>query len=289
MADLAGSMPALKISTAELKKWGTLWLSDKVPKTNEAKKPRAFNKEQGVRFTKFLDQEVAKQLATMLGGIPVVQATGKTIRPSKDCVEWGAVRVVGGVRPQNFDVAYRPDGPRIAFDSKTLNDLKSVGKNWQNMVNDLATEAATVHTRFPYAIVAFIVVIPKPALGEKQQADIIRTLERLASRATVLDQTHLAEVISVVIWDPATGGIDPGVPPKASVLRVEEFSKRLHPHYLQRYKGLPPHDQEAGVNEADEQENNGEELDQNAEDKEELPRLEKAPRPKRKPARRPRR
>lgn len=29
------------------------------------------------------------------------------------------------------------------------------------MINDLGTEATTVHTRFPYAIVAFLVVVPK--------------------------------------------------------------------------------------------------------------------------------
>jgi hypothetical protein len=176
--------------------------------------------------------------------IPVVQTTGKSLRPEKeDAVEWGAVRIIGGIRPQNFDVAYRPDGPRIAFDSKTLNDRKSVGKNWQNMVNDLATEAATVHTRFPYAVVGFMVVIPRPALGEKQESDIIRTLERMASRHDVLDQTHLAEVISVIVWNPANGSIDPDTPPPNSKLRVEKFSETLYPHYVRRYKGLPPHDE----------------------------------------------
>jgi len=97
----------------------------------------------------------------MLGDIPIVSGSSKKLIPSEaDCVELGPARIIGGVRPQNFDVAYRPDGVRVAFDSKTLNDLKSAGKNWQNMVNDLATEAATVHTRFPYALVAFIVAIP---------------------------------------------------------------------------------------------------------------------------------
>ena len=73
--------------------------------------------------------------------------------------------IVGGIRKQNYDVAYRPDGVRFAFDSKTLNVADSMGKNWQNMVNDLATEASTVHTRFPMAVVAFLVLIPVPALG----------------------------------------------------------------------------------------------------------------------------
>ena len=52
-------------------------------------------------------------------------------------VEVGPVRVIGGVRPQNFDVGYRPDAIRFAFDSKSLNDRESIGKNWQNMINDL--------------------------------------------------------------------------------------------------------------------------------------------------------
>lgn len=66
-----------------------------------------------------------------------------------NCVEIGPVRVEGGIRPQNFDAGYRPIidqvlDVRFAFDSKTLNDTKSVGKNWLNMVNDIATESATV-------------------------------------------------------------------------------------------------------------------------------------------------
>ena len=160
-----------------------------------------------------------------------------------NCVELGPARVIGGVRPQNFDVAYRPDGLRVAFDSKTLNDLKSVGKNWQNMVYDLATEASTVHSRFPYAIVAFMVVIPLPALGTKQQNDIVRTLERLADRKNVLNQNHLAEVISLIIWDPNTGQVVPDIPPQNSNLRVEKFSDIFYPIYVNRYKGLPPHDE----------------------------------------------
>jgi hypothetical protein len=110
------------------------------------------------------------------------------------------------------------------------------------MVNDLGSEATTVHTRFPYTIVAFIVVVPKPALGEKQEHDIIRTLERLGTRENVIDQPHLAEAISLVVWDPATGEICEEVPPADSDLRVERLSSQIQPIYYNRYKGLPPHD-----------------------------------------------
>jgi hypothetical protein len=249
MAHLADSMPEIKINRDELKKWGTLWLGeqgdpDKKTGAIGTKKPNRFTKRQSVNFASFIDQAVAKALAEMLGKIPVVQSNGKSLRPAaEDVVEWGAVRVIGGIRPQNFDVAYRPDGPRVAFDSKTLNDKKSVGKNWQNMVNDLATESATVHTRYPYAVVGLMFVIPKPALGEKQEADIIRTLERLGSRADVIDQHHLAEAVGMVVWHPETGEVDPDIPAPTSTLRVEKFSERLYPHYVERYKGLPPHDE----------------------------------------------
>ena len=235
-------MPALILPIAELQKWGNLWLGDVNPENGKPKEKQCFDRFQSVNFAAFVDQEFGKCLAKMLGDISVKPAAKGLIPPSEECVEVGAVRIIGGVRPQSFDVAYRPDGPRVVFDSKTLNDIKSVGKNWQNMINDLATEATTVHTRFPYAIVSFMVLIPTPCLGVKQQADIIRTLERLGSRTNVLNQSHLAEVISLVIWDPQTGLVDSSIPPKDSPLRIEKFSDTLYPHYVSRYKGLPPHD-----------------------------------------------
>jgi hypothetical protein len=179
----------------------------------------------------------------MLGNIPILSPPSSTslLPPQNDCLEKGNTRVIGGVRPQNFDLVYRPDGVRIAFDSKTLNDRKSVGKNWQNMVNDLSTEATTVHTRFPYAVVAFLIAIPKPALASAQASDIARTLERLGKRKDVLNQFHLAEVISLVVWNPDTGDIDNVIPSSVSQLRIEKFSDNLYQHYLERYKGLPPH------------------------------------------------
>lgn len=204
----------------------------------------AFDKKQGMDFGLTFDRAVGKALSTMLGNIPIVEykSASTLLPPQPDCVEVGPARVIGGVRPQNFDVAYRPDGIRIAYDSKTLNDQKSIQKNWQNMVNDLGTEATTVHTRFPYAIVGFLVAVPKPALRNSQKADIIRTLERLATRENVIDQSHLAEAIAFVVWDPETGEIDPEIPAADSPLRYEKFMSKIHRCYVERYKGLPPHD-----------------------------------------------
>lgn len=174
--------------------------------------------------------------------INIEWTTKELLPPHENCVEVGPARIIGGIRPQNFDVAYRPDGPRIVYDSKTLNDASSIPKNWQNMVNDLGTEATTVHTRFPYAIVAFIVAVPKPAIRGSQQADLIRTLERLATREAVIDQAHLAEAIAFVVWDPDTGLVDTETPSQTSTLHLNNFMSKIHRCYVQRYKGLPPHD-----------------------------------------------
>lgn len=237
-------MPNILIDLENLLTWGRLWLS-RTGSNDNTKEPCRFDKKQGMDFSKkVLDPSIAKAIATMLGEVPIVEPINNKslLPPQPDCVEIGDTRVIGGIRPQNFDLAYRPDGLRIAYDSKTLNDTESVRKNWQNMINDLATEATTVHTRFPYALVAFLVAIPRPALDIAQELDIIRTLERLSGRRSVQNQNHLAEVISFIVWDPENGQIINDVPDQNSNLRIENFSKIINPIYLERYKGLPPHD-----------------------------------------------
>ncbi len=232
-------MPALSIDCQVLAAFGNHWAKQVGKKKSAAlsRSPPYSSGELGNLF----DAAVGDALATMLGGIPIVKPGSKQLVASQtDCVEVGPVRVVGGVRPQNFDVGYRPDGLRFAFDSKTLNDKESIGKNWQNMINDLATEATTVHSRFPYAVVAFIVALPKPAIGSGLSA-ILGTLERLGGRRLVDEPEHRAEAISLVIWEPSTGLIDTALPDPASPLRVERFSEYVERSYIDRYKGLPPH------------------------------------------------
>jgi hypothetical protein len=233
---LLQNLPTILISPADLLGFGTRWqINRSLPRT-----PPNSSSELG----RMIDLKVGSALAVMLGSIPVVTPTGNALVPlQSDCVEVGPVRVVGGVRPQNFDVGYRPDGLRIAFDSKTLNDKKSVGKNYQNMINDLATEATTVHARFPFAIVAFMVVIPTPCLVSPHKESISFTLERMSDRSSPQDTNHKAEVISLVLWDPQTGIIDPNWPHSNSILRIEKFSQKLEQVYFERYKGLPPHNE----------------------------------------------
>ena len=159
------SIPDIVFDTTALEHWGDKWKStigsQKKDGTETEKRTCFFDKKQGMDFTKeVIDPTVASALAIMLGNIPVVSPQSSTtlLPPPRypDCVEVGDTKVVGGVRPQNFDIAYRPDGIRIAYDSKTLNDEASVKKNWNNMINDLAAEASTVHIRFPFALAVFL-------------------------------------------------------------------------------------------------------------------------------------
>ena len=239
-------MPQISIPQATLAQWGAFWLgasgSAKADGNPQQKRPNSFDKKQGMEFGRVFDEAFGAALAKMLGDVSVVRPNANALTPTEsDCVEVGTARVIGGIRPQNYDVAYRPDGPRVVFDSKTLNDESSIRKNWQNMINDLASEAATVHIRFPFCIVAFIVVMPAPAVRSPQLRGIVNTLERLGSRKDELDQHHLAEAISLVLWNPSDGEIAAGTPPQGSPLHLHEMSKRIEAAYMDRYQHLPPH------------------------------------------------
>ena len=229
------TMPPIAIAQADLLRFGQTWIS------NGERLSRTPPQSSG-ELGKLFDTAVGLALATMLGGIPLVSPNSNSLTPPQaDCVEVGPVRIIGGVRPQNFDVGYRPDGVRFAFDSKTLNDRESIGKNWQNMINDLATEATTVYSRFPHALVAFMVIYPAPCVSVAHQKATIETLERLARRSSVDGPPYMAEAISLVLWNPVDGTIDRDIPSSSSPLRIEKFSEQVEAAYVGRYKGLPPH------------------------------------------------
>jgi len=228
---LLEDMPAIEIKSEVFRPWGEKWLAHK-----------AFNKEEGMGFGLIFDDQVGKALACMLGGIEVITPSQNDLLPKKpNAVEVGPVRIIGGIRPQNYDVGYRPDGVRFVFDSKTLNDTRSVGKNFQNMVNDLATEATTVHTRFPYAVVGFMVVIPTPCFHGAIRNRFTRMLDRLVGRSSPIDLAHRAEAVSLVLWDPERLVVDRVWPPPESLLRIEAFSRQVQAQYDERYAGMPPH------------------------------------------------
>ena len=201
-------------------------------------------KASGEQLGRLCDRAVGHALAQMLGGIPEAAPARSTslLPPQPDCVEIGPARVIGGIRPQNFDVAYRPDGVRFAYDSKTLNTRTSLSKNYQNMINDLGTEAATVHTRFPSAIVAFIVAVPEPCLAGHRR-NLTSALTRLCGRRATGGDVHKAEAIALVVWNPADGTIDATWPQIGSLLRIESFSTQVEQCYTDRFAGLPPHNE----------------------------------------------
>lgn len=229
------TMPTIAIPPDDLIPFGHAWIANN---RRLSRTPPNSSTQLGNLF----DIKVGEALSVMLGNIPIIVPNMYTLIPAvADCVEVGPCRVVGGIRPQNFDVGYRPDGVRFVYDSKTLNDEDSVRKNYQNMINDLGTEATTVHTRFPYAIVAFIVVVPTPCLQSPQREALTDTLERLSQRDSPLDSNHKAEGISLVVWDPTNGSIDGTWPNPNSCLRIERFSDQIEQNYIGRYKGLPPH------------------------------------------------
>ena len=228
-------MPAIGISPSQLAPFGQKWI-------DRGGSLGGTPPQSSAELVQLFDATVGDALAVMLGDIPIVRPNANSLASQhRDCVEVGPVRIIGGVRPQNFDVGYRPDGPRFVFDSKSLNSTDSIRKNWQNMVNDLSTEATTVHSRFPYAVVAFMVVFPNPSLAEPQRSAIVETLERLARRVSVEDPVYMAEVISLVLWNPEDGTIDSSEPDVSSPLRIETFSAQVQEVYTARYKGLPPH------------------------------------------------
>jgi hypothetical protein len=238
MAVLA-QMPAIRLGPAQLAPFGVQWAAN-----NRCLSRTPPNS--SIQLGDVIDTAVATALATMLGGISVVKASQRKktrlYPPDPDCVETSPVTVVGGIRKQNYDVVYRPDGVRFAFDSKTLNDAKSVGKNWQNMVNDLATEAATIHTRFPMAVVAFLVLIPEPAVGNSLDP-ITWRLDGLGGRADEHGPAHVAEAMCFALWDPASGNTSAITPSPADHpnLRLENFSTKIEEAYRLRYAGSLPH------------------------------------------------
>jgi hypothetical protein len=224
-------MPTIILPVDRLVEIGKHW-NDKVSELPKSK---------GELVGKLCDETVGNALATMLGGISVEKPKMNSLLPAgPDCVELGPTRVIGGIRPQNFDVAYRPDGVRFAYDSKTLNGLKSLAKNYQNMVNDLGAEATTVHARFASAIVAFIVAVPEPCLGNHGR-NLIAALTRLCGRDTTSGDLYKGEAIGLVVWHPADGSIDANWPPADSPLRIEKFSQQVEACYTYRFAGQPPH------------------------------------------------
>src|SRR5262245_22213762 len=119
-------MPPIELDHDLLKRWGSIWLGTtrSEPKSGtkadpKPKKANSFDKKQGMDFGIVFDSAFGKALSTMLGNTVTKPKDNSLLPPNQDVVEVGKTRIVGGIRPQNYDAAYRPDGPRIVYDSKT--------------------------------------------------------------------------------------------------------------------------------------------------------------------------
>jgi len=240
-------MPSVVIGPALLAPYGQQWLAGGGRLPGKQKVGYA----SATALGNEIDTVFADALATFLGGINVLEASqsrkpGFALHPPEpDCVEYGHVTVAGGARTQRFDVAYRPDGPRIAFDNKTLNGEGSWGKNWNNMINDLVAEATTVHHRYPDTVVAFFILAPTPILRKGSRLeDACKQMTRIGGRVQPqLENLHLAEAISLALWEPSTGAISTTEPDPARFpeIRIERFAETVEIRYRERFKYAPPH------------------------------------------------
>ena len=90
-----------------LQPWGKTWLDTVSSTVGKAKNANCFDRKQAMDFGKALDPIVGDAIAQMLGGIPVKAPLSQNalLPPVADCVEVGDTRIIGGVRPQNFDMA----------------------------------------------------------------------------------------------------------------------------------------------------------------------------------------
>jgi hypothetical protein len=64
----------------------------------------------------------------------------------------------------------------------------------------------------------------------------VQRLIRAGGRKTEGDASHLLEAISVVVYDPQSGEIDPTLPPAGTGLRWDEFSSTLASAYKGRFE-----------------------------------------------------
>ena len=166
------------------------------------------------------------------------------------------------------------DGLRLAVELKPIN--LAVGRAIWNRFGDIRTFAVNIHLKFPFAVVAGVLVIPtkedpkaapeedetgdgdieagaplvtpgvKPAetpsvtSGMKSTTHLIeravKRLTRAGGRRTEGDAPHLLEAIAVVAYDPETATLDPNLPPKGSPLRWNEFVQALAVAYESRFE-----------------------------------------------------
>lgn len=155
--------------------------------------------------------------------------------------------VGGGLRTVKADVSEMTstDGLTLAVEIKPVH--LAVGRAIWNRFGDIRTFAVNIHLKFPFAVVGGVMTVPtrerlrsgddsawKPTVHLVTRA--IERFVRAGGRLTEGDASHLLEGIAVVVFDHATGQVDPDVPPSGSGLRWPEFIERMATAYTARFE-----------------------------------------------------
>jgi hypothetical protein len=144
----------------------------------------------------------------------------------------GELEVAGALRTARADVSesHQLDGLRLAVEIKPVN--LAVGRAIWNRFGDVRAFAVNIHLKFPFAVVAGVLVVPTwewSASGTSKTPTLhiidrlVRRLQRTRRRETEADAPHLLEALTVVVYDPDTGDLNPAVPPHGFGLRWDEF------------------------------------------------------------------
>jgi hypothetical protein len=144
----------------------------------------------------------------------------------------GELDVAGALRTARADVSesHSLDGLRLAVEIKPVN--LAVGRAIWNRFGDIRAFAVNIHLKFPFAVVGGVLVVPtwewSAGGGSKVPTlhlidRLVRRLQRTRRRETEADAPHLLEAITVVVFDPDTGHLNPVIPPPGYDLRWDEF------------------------------------------------------------------
>lgn len=170
------------------------------------------------------------------------------VGPMADAVA-GERDVGGGLRTVQADVSEmtRTDGLTLAIEIKPVH--LAVGRAIWNRFGDVRTFAVNIHLKFPFAVVGGIMTLPtreRVRSGDDSQwkstthlvERAVTRFVRAGGRETEGDAPHLLEGIGVVVFDEATGRLDPDIPPPGCGLRWGEFVDRLAVSYTARFGDL---------------------------------------------------
>jgi hypothetical protein len=142
-------------------------------KTLAPKPPDSATREQKQAYSQSMSAAVALALAEELR-----ERGMKDVRPAAPGVlgKSGAERrIAGGLGPKRVDVSWATEesGLLLAMSVKTINFRDGKTKNFQkNLINrrgDMLIEAVTLHRRFPYAVLAGLLILDEQAAHDNTQ------------------------------------------------------------------------------------------------------------------------